>query len=219
MDSTAYNLSEYEIARNPAHPGCCLPTLRKRYRDILDVGCGAGQTLAALELRPGVRAFGVDPDARAVAMGQQLWPALDLRIGRGEALPFAAASFDLVFSRVALPYMDVPRALAEMSRVLRPGGDLWLVVHGWSMWRRRLHAAWRRLDAADLLYQGYVAGNSLCLAVAGRNIPAPLKGGYESVQTVSGMRRLLAHWDEVQIRRGRHFVVCARKAGALHVAA
>src|SRR5207245_7299416 len=46
-----------------------------------------------------------------------------------ELLPFREASFDFVFSRVALPYMHIPKAASEMGRVLKPGGGLWCLLH------------------------------------------------------------------------------------------
>ena len=40
-----YHLLELEIARSPDDPRCVMPELRPSYRAVLDVGCGAGQTL------------------------------------------------------------------------------------------------------------------------------------------------------------------------------
>lgn len=66
------------------------------------------------------------------------WAGLDeaqrlrLRFHAGvpaERLPFADAGIDLVLSQFGLEYTDLPRALAEVRRVLRPGGRLALVVH------------------------------------------------------------------------------------------
>lgn len=99
---------------------------------VLDVGCGAGQ-----ELRPFLsdgRTFGVgvDPAASAGITGRELFaahdPAARVFFGRATAehLPFPAGSFDVVICRLALPYTENQRAIAEMARVLRPGGALLL---------------------------------------------------------------------------------------------
>lgn len=59
--------------------------------------------------------------------------------GRGEQLPLPAG-FDGVFCEVALPYMHIPRALAELPRVLIPGGLLKATLHSpaftWSEFRQ-----------------------------------------------------------------------------------
>lgn len=56
---------------------------------------------------------------------------VDLRVGDFHSLPFADASFDLVFVIEALCHaIDMPRALTEVFRVLRPGGRL-IVIDGW----------------------------------------------------------------------------------------
>lgn len=91
-------------------------------RDVLEVGCGTGLLLQR------VRAFaksarGVDLSpgmlARARARG------LDVLEGSATDLPFAAESFDVAFSFKVLPHVrDIERALAEMARVVRPGGTI-----------------------------------------------------------------------------------------------
>jgi ubiquinone/menaquinone biosynthesis C-methylase UbiE len=99
---------------------------------VLDVGCG-----------PGYTAFAVAPGAREVVAldltPEMLDAARELARERGienvcfeqgdvETLPFPDASFDCVTCRFsAHHYVDVRRAVAEMARVLRPGGQLVLV--------------------------------------------------------------------------------------------
>jgi malonyl-CoA O-methyltransferase len=90
--------------------------------DALDAGCGTGR-YARLLLARGARVVGVDLSdemlCRARASGARLIRA-DLR-----ALPLRSSSFDIVVSGLALG--DVPElgeAVAEMARVLRPGGRL-----------------------------------------------------------------------------------------------
>jgi SAM-dependent methyltransferase len=58
-------------------------------------------------------------------------PAIDWRIGRAEELPFEAGAFDAVLSQFGLMFFDDgARALAEMWRVLRPGGRVAVAVWG-----------------------------------------------------------------------------------------
>ena len=108
----AYHLEELRIARDASHPRHNLPSLAERHRRILDVGCGAGQTLIGSDATER-DAFGVDPDGDALRLGRSLDGRLLLTRALGEDLPYRDASFDLVVSRVALPYMRIESALAE----------------------------------------------------------------------------------------------------------
>src|SRR5688572_1452060 len=128
-----YHLGELSIARTPDDPRRIMPTIAKRYRSVLDVGCGAGQTLIANDLDADVAAVGVDLDHSALQLGIELDPRLRLVCAKGEELPFAGNAFDMVICRVALPLMHIRRSLTEMSRVLRPDGELWISLHPASM--------------------------------------------------------------------------------------
>lgn len=95
-----------------------------RHADALDVGCGEGRFCRLLNAE-GVRAVGVDPTEGLIDHARRLDPEGDYRVGRAEALDFPDASFDLVVSYLSL--IDIPdyrAAIAEMARVLRPGGTL-----------------------------------------------------------------------------------------------
>jgi SAM-dependent methyltransferase len=95
-----------------------------RRLDILDCGCGTGHNLALLR-RYG-RAYGIDLTWAGLQYAHEKGERLIARATAG-SLPFAAARFDLVTSFDVLYALedDVERrAIAEMSRVLRPGGTL-----------------------------------------------------------------------------------------------
>lgn len=98
----------------------------------LDVGCGAAQTLRQLEPDRPVELFGVDVDLDALALGRKFAELQGFPIVLAGAsaydLPFRDGFFDLVISRVALNYTHQRTALAEMVRVLRPGGYLFCRV-------------------------------------------------------------------------------------------
>lgn len=102
---------------------------------ILDVGCGSGWFL--MELRERYVAAGHTPTAVGVEASESQLVNLARRahrekleqvvpvIGNAEHLPFADASFDLVTCSEVLEQVNNPlRALAEMGRVLKPGGHL-----------------------------------------------------------------------------------------------
>lgn len=96
---------------------------------VLDAGCGRGGAVEQLQ-DTSCLPFGVDPDTLSLAEHR-----LDMPRAAGflHALPFAAASFDLVISSWVLEHLPVPAAaLAEMARVLCPGGHLvTLAPNGW----------------------------------------------------------------------------------------
>lgn len=88
----------------------------------VDVGCGEGRFCRMLRAR-GVEAVGIDPTLALVARARELDPSGTYRIGRAEALDVADGTIDLVVSYLSL--VDVPdltKAIAEMARVVRPGG-------------------------------------------------------------------------------------------------
>ena len=98
--------------------------LAKRPRAALDVGCGEGRFCRMLSAE-GVACTGIDPTPALIAHAQERDPAGHYIEASGEALPFDEASFDLVVSYLSLidmPEITVP--IAEMARVLRPGGTL-----------------------------------------------------------------------------------------------
>jgi SAM-dependent methyltransferase len=93
---------------------------------VLDAGCGTGGFLAVLRTRrPDLDRFGVEWDAAAAAQAHTKSNAAVAR-GSVNRLPFADESFDAAISADVLCHAqaDPQTALAELRRVLRPGGRL-----------------------------------------------------------------------------------------------
>lgn len=105
-----------------------LPSDPMAGKRVLDVGCGTGKDLTHSVYANSQR-YGIDPDAESIAYGRQHYPGISLTPGIAESLPYSAQSFDFVISRVALLYADIPVALAEVARVLRPGGEFVVTLH------------------------------------------------------------------------------------------
>ena len=107
-------------------------------RQALDVGCGTGAFLLPLARRlvpQGATVIGLDlaegtlGQARARVQAEGL--PVDCVIGDVEALPFDDSSFDLVLANYMLYHVpDLERAIAELRRVLRPGGTLLAATNG-----------------------------------------------------------------------------------------
>ena len=98
---------------------------------VLDVGSGLGGPSRFLAWRYGVRVSGVDLTAEFVRVAEMLTRRtglvgqVDYRQGDALDLPFADASFDVVWSQnAAMNIADRDRLYREMRRVLKPGGRL-----------------------------------------------------------------------------------------------
>jgi SAM-dependent methyltransferase len=96
---------------------------------VLDVGCGTGATTRVLARWPGVaKVVGIDPSPVFLARARELAAEhrhVTFQEGDVRALAFADASFDAAVVHTCLTHVPEPeRALAELRRVLRPGGRL-----------------------------------------------------------------------------------------------
>jgi ubiquinone/menaquinone biosynthesis C-methylase UbiE len=107
----------------------------RRQERVLDVACGTGVVarLAAEGVGLGGRVVGLDVNPGMLSVARSLpavsGPVIEWRAGSVLALPFAAATFDVVFCQLGLQFFaDRPLALGEIRRVLVPGGRLALSV-------------------------------------------------------------------------------------------
>jgi SAM-dependent methyltransferase len=97
---------------------------RRDFVDAIDIGCGEGRFCRMLHAA-GLRTVGIDPTSQLLQRALQLDSGGDYRQGRAEALPVSDSSFDLAISYLSL--IDIPdlsAAIAEMWRVLKPGGTV-----------------------------------------------------------------------------------------------
>jgi SAM-dependent methyltransferase len=91
---------------------------------VLDAGCGTGELCRRLTDR-GARVSGIDVCPGLIARARSLAPETGLAQADAHALPFDSGRFDLATSVLVLHYLQAPgRALAELARVVRPGGRL-----------------------------------------------------------------------------------------------
>jgi SAM-dependent methyltransferase len=105
-------VAEHVIARTALAPG----------ERMLDLGCGTGN-VALLAARAGAVVTGVDPAQRLVEVARERVPGAIFLVGSAEDLPFDAGAFDVVISVFGVIFAaDAEAALAELVRVLAPGG-------------------------------------------------------------------------------------------------
>jgi SAM-dependent methyltransferase len=95
---------------------------------LLDVACGSGLAIELARLRGAVGA-GIDASPRLVAVARDRNPESDIVVGDMHALPWDTASFDVVTSFRGI-WGTTPEAVAEIHRVLRPGGRVGITVWG-----------------------------------------------------------------------------------------
>ena len=116
-------VDDYDAAR-PTYPPAlfdALPSLAAAR--VLELGAGTGLATAGL-LERGAHVVATDLGPRMLGRLHATRPQVPVAVARAEALPFADSSFDLVCGAQMWHWVDVPRAAAEVRRVLRPGGSL-----------------------------------------------------------------------------------------------
>jgi ubiquinone/menaquinone biosynthesis C-methylase UbiE len=89
---------------------------------VLDVGAGTGALTSEL-VRRGADAAAIDPSPPFVAALRRRLPGVDVQQGLAEELPWPDESFAAALAQLVLTFMrDAPAGIAEMQRVVRPGG-------------------------------------------------------------------------------------------------
>ncbi|MCV7338662.1 MULTISPECIES: class I SAM-dependent methyltransferase [Mycolicibacterium] len=115
--------------------------------DVLEIGSGSGDIAARLrQANPDLAITATDFDpamVRTAARRLQAYPEVTVRGADATDLPFSADSFDSVLSCLMLHHIvEWERAIAEIARVLRPGG----VFTGYDLTRTPMATAIHRLD-------------------------------------------------------------------------
>jgi SAM-dependent methyltransferase len=95
-------------------------------KHVLEYGCGLGH-VSALLVRSGAHVTTFDLSRRSVQVASQRVSLnnsceLAATVAAGESLPFADASFDIIFGKAILHHLDVGLAADDLYRVLKPGG-------------------------------------------------------------------------------------------------
>ena len=131
-----YDRFRYE---NERHLPACLDALDVAGKQVLEIGLGEGSDSERL-IRQGARWSGADLTAESVArvrtrLTLRELPYQELRQASALGLPFPDNAFDMVFSHGVLHHVpNITRAQQEIHRVLRPGGELVIMMYArWSL--------------------------------------------------------------------------------------
>ncbi|NIA30994.1 MAG: methyltransferase domain-containing protein [Actinobacteria bacterium] len=129
------------IKENYAHRYRLIDAEAARYLNgkVLEVGCGAGWELVAWAMN-GMKVFGIDLSSAALELAEKNFEHngihADLRQGNAEELPFEDNTFDVVTSLGVLHQtQSTERAVSEVLRVLRPGGEAVITLYYKYSWK------------------------------------------------------------------------------------
>jgi SAM-dependent methyltransferase len=167
---------------------------------VVDLGCGSGAELPELHRR-GCVATGLDIAMSCLVDRHR--SGLRVSQARAEHLPVRTAEVDGIVCRVVLPYTDEARVLAEIGRVLKPGGRARVCSHGAGYYLHYVLVApsWRRL-----VYALRTLANTWMYVVTGQRLP-----GFLGDTIYQSRRRLRRYYHAnglalVQDRSARGFL-------------
>ncbi|MFJ7209614.1 methyltransferase domain-containing protein [Streptomyces sp. NPDC098789] len=204
-EETSRLTSQADALAHTVHAGTAYPAGSL----VLEAGCGSGgQSVHLLRTSPGVRLVAVDRSARSLASARSRvrdepgaeevhWCQADL-----VALPFPDDTFDHVFVSFVLEHQSDPQViLAQLRRVLRPGGSL-TVVEGDndSVGLHPDSPDTRSLIGQLILLQGLAGGNGL---FARQLQPALAEAGFTRIQ----VEPRTVYADGTRPDLARHFIL------------
>lgn len=166
---------------------------------VLEIGLGSGHNLEHYT-ESVTRVTAIDPAAEVTDLAQERMATaiapVELLNTSAEEIPFEYNTFDTVVSTWTLCSIpDVSRALAEIRRVIKPGGQFIFIEHGASpdakvaRWQHRIEPTWKHFGGGCHLTRNA----ALLIKAAGFDIPDVESGYYSGPRWVSYTYRGIAH--------------------------
>ena len=145
----------WDLTTGPDAQGIALDALRASApRRVLEVGCGRGELAERIQVELGAEVVAVDQSERMVELTRAR--GIEALVGDVQQLPFDAASFDCAVAAWMLYHVDdLDRGLAELVRVLRPGGRLVAVTNT----ELNMPELWGRFGGRAVRAHGFNAEN------------------------------------------------------------
>src|SRR5438874_1228904 len=160
---------------------------------VLEVGGGEGELAERIRDEVGVEVVGVDQSERMVEL--QRSNGIDARVGDVQALPFADGEFDVALAAWMLYHVpDLDRGLAELARVLKPGGRLVAVTNGADHLQELWELAGRPSSVRRFTFRG--ENGEEALRPHFRAVARHDAHGWLTMDTDT-IRRFAASWDEL----------------------
>jgi SAM-dependent methyltransferase len=118
---------------------------------VLDVGCGPGALTEVLATNVGgAGVAAADPSSPFVEACAARVPAADVRQASADDLPWADGAFDVVVAQLVLNFLpDADAGLAEMARVVRPGGRIAACTWAYASGMQMLNRFWEAVRDVD----------------------------------------------------------------------
>src|SRR6266478_3719504 len=168
---------------------------------LLEIGCGMGTDLLQFA-RGGAKVTGVDLTPRSIEISRQHLKVYgergDFAITDGEHLPFASESFDVVYSNGVLHHTpDTAGAVREIHRVLRPGGQVRVMLY-----HRRSFAYWGEVIIRHGILKGEFRRGNSTADIMSKYVEFNESGGRPLVKVYSRRqaRDLFAMFREVKVQ-------------------
>jgi len=172
------------------------------FERCLDLGCGFGfSTMEVCRYLDIKQAYGIDIESLAVLLAKHfasLESFSNTRIffanAKGEKLPFADNSFDLITAIRSLPYMNPFLALQEAARVMKPGALGLLQLHSPGLFIVQLKKELRKCNLRSVAYNSIGLLNSFFLNAVRLPFKILIRNGIPSGQSKQGFGRLLRNY-------------------------
>jgi len=181
---------------------------------VLDLGCGRGRNIVITKVATGDDVIGMDLAFDRLQAAAKRHPSRKFIQADALKLPFQDEAFRGIVCQVAMPYMNIPAALAEINRVLEPGGTVHFSLHAFRFTMHELKLSFPSPKA--MAFRLWVVTNGLILHFTGK--PVGLRGRYECFQTRRGMSLARRHagFEEIEFSRlqdnfTNQLIVTARK--------